>query len=203
MTGASDFVEMQISDFLAFLESRPDKEHWELVGGMPLMMTPPKIAHQRIASNIERALNTAIEARGLDRRADREIGLQIEGAPGYRPEPEVAVIDADYENERYASRFYGVVEVLSATDLARNPRTGRTAIDDKLAFYRSHRWAEFILVVSQDEMRVEAYLRGEDATWQSPDSHDCASAVIMLPRLGTVCTLADMYKGVRQHGSNS
>ena len=84
MTGAY-FIDMQVPAFLAFLEGRPESERWELVGGMPLMMTPPRIAHQRIASNIERALNAAIEVSGLDRRADREIGLQIEGAPGYAP----------------------------------------------------------------------------------------------------------------------
>ena len=155
------------------------------------MMSPPKIAHQRIASNIERALNTAIETFGLSRRADREIGLQIEAAPGYRPEPEVAVIDADYEHERYASRFYGVVEVLSATDLACNPRS------DKLLFYRSHASAEFILVVSQDEMRLEVYRRGADGAWLLPITIGEPDEVLVLPRLGTVCTLAGMYKGVR------
>ena len=196
MTGAS-IIDMQVPDFLVFLEGRPETERWELVGGMPVMMSPSKIAHQRIASNIERALNTAIETFGLSRRADREIGLQIEAAPGYRPEPEVAVIDADYEHERYASRFYGVVEVLSATDLARNPRSGRTAMDDKLLFYRSHASAEFILVVSQDEMRLEVYRRGADGAWLLPITIGEPDEVLVLPRLGTVCTLADMYKGVR------
>lgn len=199
MTGASA-IDMQVPDFLAFLEGRPQEERWELVGGVPIMVTPPKIAHQRIASNIERALNNAIEALGLDRRADREIGLQIESVPGYRPEPEVAVIDADYEHERYASRFYGVVEVLSATDLARNPRTGRTAIDDKLAFYRSHVSAEFILVVSQDTMRLEVYRRGLDGAWQPPATQHDPDEAVVLPRLGAVCTVADIYKAVRLRG---
>ena len=121
----------------------------------------------------------------------------IEGAPGYRPEPEIAVIDADYEHERYASRFYGIVEVLSATDLARNPRTGRAAIDDKLAFYRSHAWAEFILVVSQDTMSIAIHLRGGDGTWQTPVSRYGAADVLELPRIGKIGTVADMYKGVR------
>lgn len=197
MTSASNFIDMQVYDFLGFLESRPDGERWELVGGMPIMMTPPKIAHRRIASNLERALNTAIEAAGLERRADREIGLQIEGTPGYRPEPDIAVIDADYEHERYASRFYGIVEVLSATDLARNPRTGPVAIDDKLAFYRSHSSTEFILVASQDTMSIAVHLRGGDGIWQAPVSLQDAADALDLPRIGSIGTVADMYKGVR------
>ena len=68
MTGTSTRVDMQVSDFLAFLKNRPDGERWELVGGVPIIMAPPRIAHQRIASNIERALNTMIKAVDLDRR---------------------------------------------------------------------------------------------------------------------------------------
>ena len=89
MTSASNFIDMQVHDSSAFSKADRTGERWELVGGMPIMMTPPKIADQRIGSNFERALNTAIEAAGLERRADREIGLQIESAPGYRPEPEI------------------------------------------------------------------------------------------------------------------
>ncbi len=88
MTSASNFIDMQVHDSSAFSKADRTGERWELVGGMPIM-TPLKIAHQRIVSNLERALNTAIEAAGLERRADREIGLQIESAPGYRPEPEI------------------------------------------------------------------------------------------------------------------
>ncbi len=196
MTGAY-FIDMQVPAFLAFLEGRPESERWELVGGMPLMMTPPRIAHQRIASNIERALNAAIEVSGLDRRADREIGLQIEGAPGYRPEPEIAVIDAEYDDDRYASRFYGVVEVLSQTDLARNPRTGRTAIDDKIAFYKSHPSAEFILILAQDRISADVHARATDGDWTPATSLASLDAMLTLPRLGPVCPLAEIYKGVR------
>ena len=202
MTGKSYAIDMSVADFLAFLDMRPDAERWELVEGMPIMMTPPKIAHQRIASNIERALNAAIETLGLDRRADREIGLQIESAPGYRPEPEIAVIDADYDNERYASRFYGVVEVLSATDLARNPRTGRTAIEDKLAFYRSHDHASFILVVSQDAIMIEVHGRSVDGAWTPSLSITSPDDRLTLPGLGFVATLAECYRGVRLAGSS-
>lgn len=198
MTGPFHPVDMRVPDFLAFLDGRPDEERWELVGGLPIMMmTPPLIAHQRIASNVERALNNAIEARGQDRRADREIGLQIEDVPDYRPEPEVAVIDADYENERYASRFYGIVEVLSASDRVRNPHTGRMAIEDKLDFYRSHPFAEFVLVISQARIEIDRHFRGRDGSWcRLPPLVD-ARDILELPGLGEVCTLAAVYKGVK------
>lgn len=196
MTGTSHHIDMRVQDFLAFLDGRPDEERWELIEGMPIMMTPPLIAHQRIASNLEQALNKAIAARGLDRRADREIGLQIESAPGYRPEPEVTVIDADYEHDRYASRFYGVVEVLSATDHARNPRTGRVVIEDKIAFYRSHPFAEFLLVVEQDRMALTLHRRDAEGGWTEARIDDPSEAIV-LPELGSIGTLAEAYRGVR------
>ena len=47
---------MNLPEFLCFLHSRPDEERWELIEGVPMMMPPPRIAHQRIASNLERHL---------------------------------------------------------------------------------------------------------------------------------------------------
>src|SRR4051812_40091364 len=41
-------------DFRAFQDGRPDHERWELISGVPMMMTPPTIAHNRIAGNLER-----------------------------------------------------------------------------------------------------------------------------------------------------
>jgi hypothetical protein len=36
------------------------REHWELIEGVPMMMTPPNRRHQRIASNLESLLNAAL-----------------------------------------------------------------------------------------------------------------------------------------------
>ena len=52
---------LSIAAFRAWLESRPDEEHWELIAGVPMMMAPATKAHQRIASNLERLLNDALE----------------------------------------------------------------------------------------------------------------------------------------------
>ena len=138
-----------------------------------------------------------IEAVGLDRRADREIGLQIEEVPDHRPEPEVTIIDSEYEYERYASRFHGIVEVLPATDMAKSPHTGRTAIDDKLDFYRSHPFTEFILVISQHRTEVEVHLLRTDGHWCSPATLADAGNVLDMPSIGSVCSLATIYKGVK------
>jgi Uma2 family endonuclease len=43
---------MDIDEFMAFLETRPKEERWHLIEGIAVMMAPPSVAHQRIASNI-------------------------------------------------------------------------------------------------------------------------------------------------------
>src|SRR5436190_24162824 len=51
---------MSAAEFRAFQARRPDHERWELLGGMAMMMTPPTIAHNQIASNLERFLNEGL-----------------------------------------------------------------------------------------------------------------------------------------------
>jgi Uma2 family endonuclease len=53
---------MSGAEFRAFQARRPDHERWELLGGVAMMMTPPTIAHNQIASNLERLLNAALAA---------------------------------------------------------------------------------------------------------------------------------------------
>jgi Uma2 family endonuclease len=52
---------LSVASFRAWLTSRPDEEHWELIEGVPMMMTPPNRRHQRIASNLENLLNAALK----------------------------------------------------------------------------------------------------------------------------------------------
>jgi hypothetical protein len=42
-----------VASFRIWLRSRPDEEHWELIGGIAIMMAAPNRHHQRIVSNLE------------------------------------------------------------------------------------------------------------------------------------------------------
>ncbi|TGD96492.1 Uma2 family endonuclease, partial [Methylobacterium nonmethylotrophicum] len=116
--------------FRLFQEGRPDEERWELIDGMPVMMTPPLIDHNRIASNLERLLNDALERHDPDREAVQRPGLELGLSPAvlaglgfagaYRPEPDVAVIDYDpVPGRRFVDRAYLLAEVVSGTDVVR------------------------------------------------------------------------------------
>lgn len=57
---------MNVDEFMAFMETRPKGEHWDLIEGLAVMMAPASYLHQRVASNFRDLLNSAIRARGLD-----------------------------------------------------------------------------------------------------------------------------------------
>lgn len=188
---------MTVQDLMGFLRSRPDEERWELIGGIPMMMAPPKIRHQRIASNLERYLNDALRKRRPEWRADREIGLIVSMSGYYRPEPELAVVDAEIDEEQsHASRFYLVAEVLSEGDEAAYGDSGKTVIETKLDFYHSHEHNRCIIVVRQDRTEVALYLRGADGSWpDGPLVLRSEADVIDIAEIGAVCTVGALYEG--------
>jgi Uma2 family endonuclease len=106
---------MSVKLFRGFVEGRPDEEHWELIDGVAMMMAPPTLAHQRIASNLERLSLDALESHAPTMTAFRAIGINLGPAvQDYDPEPDVVVTDnasAEKPGERYANRFYLVAEM--------------------------------------------------------------------------------------------
>jgi Uma2 family endonuclease len=126
---------MSASEFRSFQAGRPDNERWELIDGVPVMMTPPSIDHNRMASNLERLLNDALEkhepSREAAQRPGLELGLSAETLSSldlnsdYGPEPDVAVIDYEPQpNRRFVGRAYLLAEVVSSTDDSRLVRAG-------------------------------------------------------------------------------
>jgi Uma2 family endonuclease len=75
---------MSGAEFRSFQERRPDRERWELVAGVPVMIIPPTIAHNRIASNLERLLNDALDLHDPSRMAVQRPGIEL-GSGDYRP----------------------------------------------------------------------------------------------------------------------
>jgi Uma2 family endonuclease len=178
--------------FRAFQHGRPDQERWELVAGVPMMMTPPTIVHNRIASNFERLLNDALVAHDPGRLATQRLGVEL-ASGDYKPEPDVAVIDADFEaNQRFVDRVYLLAEVVSDTDELRVPDADRRWIDVKREIYLDHPACEAVLMVEQDRMEVRVDMRTEKG-WTS--STLGAADELSLPGFGLRCAVADLYQG--------
>jgi Uma2 family endonuclease len=183
---------MSDAEFRAFQARRPDHERWELLGGVAMMMTPPTIAHNRIASNLERLLNEGLAHHAASLLATQRPGLEL-GAGDYKPEPDVGIIDADYDaGQRFVDKAYLLAEVTSDTDEVIVPGTDRRWIDVKRDLYRSHPHCTAVLVIAQDRMEVALDLRTE-AGWTSSILQG-GDTELSVPKFGLRCRVADLYE---------
>lgn len=180
-------VPMSIETFRAWLEARPDGEHWELIGGVAMMMAPPTHDHQRIASNLERLLNDALEMHRPELTAYQRVGLNLAPvAPDYDPEPDVAVVSSDEIGDiRYSDRFFLAAEIVSTSD--------RKTVESKRDAYKRHPDCRYVMVVEQKRVQV-VVSRLTDAGWTERRLTTLADG-LALEDFGLRCTLADLYKG--------
>src|SRR5882757_3553375 len=175
---------LSVASFRTWLLSRPEEEHWELIEGVPMMMTPPNRRHQRIASNLEALLNAALKRHDPAFSAYHDIGVNIASTVPYDPEPDVAVIrDDENPDPRYADQFYLVAEVLSESD--------KGIIESKRDIYRAHPSCTCILLVRQDRAEIIVDRRTVDG-WRSQILD--AADELSLPEFGLTCPVRDVYR---------
>ena len=180
-------------EFRAFQDTRPDHERWELIAGVPVMMVPPTIAHNRLSYNFTRLLNDALEQYDTSRIAIAQSGLELE-AGNYKPEPDVYVIDADFvAGQRFADGAYLLAEVVSSTDDVRVPGTRRPWIEVKREIYLAQDKCEAVVIIQQD--RIEVLVDVRTATgWQS-DVLEGEETELALPSFGLRCRVKALYAG--------
>jgi Uma2 family endonuclease len=143
---------MDVDEFMAFLETRPDEERWHLIEGVAVMMPPPSVADQRIVSNLCHLLNTAFDASPLDLFAYPGLGVRTPSAKNFQPEPDVVVLPGVAGYNLYSENFCFVAEVLS-------PSNSRTEIDLKLRRYREAPENLYAVVIEPREFMVEIHAR--------------------------------------------
>ena len=176
---------MDVDEFMAFLETRPKGEHWELIEGVAVMMSPPSVAHQRIARNLSELLNGAFSAQRLDLFAYMAIGVRTPGVMNFQPEPDVVVLPGVAGYDLYSEDFRLAAEILS-------PSNARAEIDFKLRRYREAPQNLYAVVVAPREFMVEVHARR--AEWQqvvlrAPDD------IVEMPEFGLRCTVGEFYRG--------
>lgn len=184
-----------LEQFHAFRDERPKEEKWELIDGVPMMMPPPTLMHQRISGNLEKLLNDRLALVRSDWRADREIGLLLPEDLRFNPEPDVTVIDTAIEfGQHYAERFYFVAEVLSESN---RPETyggsdKPAPLAAKLAYYQAHEDCRGVLIVRQDRVAATLHGRGSDG-WMIRELDKPADR-IDIPGIGDIGSLGAVYR---------
>ncbi len=147
-----------IAEFDAFLDLQQDDLSWELVAGRIVAMTNPTEVHEQIASNIGAPLKLAMDPVGCRvyqgglgiQRSDNEQEIN-------RPRPDVLVRCGRVGTRNFITDPLVVVEALS-------PSTIDVDRDDKLRFYKAQPTLRHIVLVYQDQMRIEHY-RKTDEGW--------------------------------------
>jgi Uma2 family endonuclease len=178
--------QLTMRQFHAFRDERPKEEKWELIDGVPMMMPPPTLVHQRIAANLDRLLNEYLERVKPEWRSDREVGVRLEGDEKYNPEPDITVIDAAIAlGQIYVERFYFVAEVLSESDK-------KEVLDAKLAYYQLHERNRCVLFIRQDRVGADQHDR-QDGSWRSRRLRS-ATTSLTFPEIGTIGRLGELYK---------
>lgn len=178
--------QLTMGQFHAFRDERPKEEKWELIDGVPMMMPPPTLVHQRIAMNLSFLLKVRLEAAKPKWMVSQESGLLIPGDDKYNPEPDVIVIDAEIEiGQIYAERFYFVAEVLS-------PNDKKEVLQAKLAYYTAHEHNRAVLFVSQDCVGADQHDRRAGGRWRRSRLEE-PEAPLIFTDIGTVGRLGDLY----------
>ena len=176
---------MDVDEFMAFLETRPDEEHWELIEGVAVMMAPPTFAHQRIVYNLCNLLNTAFAAQRLDLFAYFDVGVRSPGVRNFQPEPDVVVVPGVAGYDLYSERFQLVAEVLS-------PSNTRQEIELKMRRYREAPDNLYAVVIEPRAFVVEIHAKSR--SWQ-PAILKRPDDVIEMPEFALRCNVVDLYRG--------
>jgi Uma2 family endonuclease len=176
---------MDVDEFMAFLETRPHGEHWELIEGVAVMMAPATYAHQRIAYNLCILLNGAFADHHLDLFAYFDVGVRTTGVRNFQPQPDVVVVPGVAGYNLYSERYQLVAEVLS-------PTNARREIGMKLRLYREATDNLYAVVIEPREFLVEIHARCRN--WR-PQTLTQADDPIEMPEFGLACRVGDLYRG--------
>jgi Uma2 family endonuclease len=176
---------MDVDEFMAFIETRPKGERWDLIEGIAVMMAPPTVVHQRIAHNLCNLLHAAFTARSLDLFAYTGLGVRTPGVQNFQPEPDVVVLPGAARYELYSEHFQFAAEILS-------PSNTRTEIGVKLRRYREAPDNLYVIVIDSRELLVEIYARSRG--WEQR-SLKKAGDPIEMPEFGLSCRVGDLYRG--------
>lgn len=174
---------MNVAAFRDMIVRFPDEERWELLDGEPMLMSPQTERHQRIVGNLWARCRELAQARGCVALAG--LGLLSDTVDDYAPIPDVVVRCGPMVEGGYAEDPVLVAEVLS-------PSTMRWDRGGKVEFYQTIPSLQIVLLVYQDELRVELWLRDGDA-WRREVRHGRAAS---FESLGGVITLAAIYADV-------
>ena len=175
--------QMTIEEFLAFTDTRPDEERWELIEGVPVMSPSPVDDHQMVASNIVAYLIAYKRQTGASWYPMLGVGTRVPISPRSLPQPDVFVKETPTTGSPVTDDALVLFEVLSRSNTKKDQ-------DWRRKVYASVPNCQHYATVSLKALEVVAYDR--DTAWQKRTVTGIREA-LALPALGVSIPLADIY----------
>lgn len=176
---------LNVAEFVEAIRPRPDHERWELLDGEAVLMAPQSERHQAIVGNLLAFARSRAQSLGC--RALPGLGILNDTIDDYAPIPDVLVRCGPMVEGGYARDPVFIAEILSPSTMS-NDR-GR-----KVDFYKTIPGLQSLMIVYQDEIRVEHWERDGDE-WRHAVMQGLSASVVV-PCLDGTLALADLYEGV-------
>ncbi|HEY7548362.1 MAG TPA: Uma2 family endonuclease [Hyphomicrobiaceae bacterium] len=177
--------QMTIEEFLAFTDTRPDEERWELIEGEPVMSPSPVEYHQVVVLNIGSYLMAHQERTGASWQPLLGVGTRVPLSPRSLPQPDVFVKEGLATDRAVTDDALVIFEVLSRSNTAADQAWRRKV-------YASVPNCQHYVTVSLKVVQVVAYDR--DTGWKKHTVTRLAEA-LALPAIGVSMPLTAIYRG--------
>jgi Uma2 family endonuclease len=183
--------QLTIEEFLAFTDTRPDGERWELIEGVAVMNPSPVDYHQAVVANLVKFLLVHKEQTGAGWQPMPGVGTRVPISPNSLPQPDVFVKEAALTGSPVTDDALVLFEVLSRSN-TKADRAWRRKV------YASVPNCRHYVTVSLKAVEVDAYDR--DTAWKKRSVASLTES-LDLPALGLAIPLADIYRWTPLGGS--
>jgi Uma2 family endonuclease len=176
--------QMTIEEFLAFTETLPEEERWELIEGVPVLNPSPIDNHQVVVLNIGSYLVAHKQRAGASWLPMLGVGTRVPISPRSLPQPDVFVKEGPTTGSPITDDALVLFEVLSRSNTKADQAWRRRV-------YASVPNCRHYVTVSLKAVEVDAYDR--DNGWSRRTLTDLTDA-LALPALDLSIPLADIYR---------
>jgi Uma2 family endonuclease len=175
--------QLTIEEFLAFTDTRPDEERWELIEGVAILNPSPVEHHQLVVANIVTYLMMHKRQTGATWLAMPGVGTRVPVSPRSLPQPDVFVKEAAATDLPVTEDALVLFEVLSRSNTKADQAWRRKV-------YASVPNCRHYVTVSLKAVEVDAYDR--DSGWKKRTVTSLADA-LALPALGLSIPVREIY----------
>jgi Uma2 family endonuclease len=180
----ADHELLSVEEFLAFTQTRPDDERWELIEGVPTLNASPVEFHQVIAMNIGTRLMIEKQRLGASWLPMLGVGIRVPISPKSLPQPDLSVKAGAATDRSETDDALVLFEVLSRSNTKADQAWRRRV-------YASIPNCQHYVTVAMKRAEVVVYDRA--AAWVGRTVRGLDTSVD-LPALAVTLPLVEIYR---------